>query len=336
MQISKEEALRWHFALQYLENNRSHRLALWVNLYQEFNSALSMRALKYLWMSQKNAHLQLPALAIWEKAIAWADNIVNYLLKNSLNISALPYGWHNFPKVLYRIPDSPWVLFARGSLSALEEGYENDRIGVVGTRSPSKSLTPIAVTLCEQLVKHHYIVVSGLAKGCDLIAHKAALTLNAPTIAALPIGIDQIYPPSHTRHALDIVEKGGVLVSEYPPQNANAPEAKIWNLPPRYYFIRRNRLIAALAKSLVALQTAESGGTMHTVAFAEKYRKPLFCLVTENSIMEAESPSWSGNKQLVLQNKAIPFRTYAELSLRLQTPTQCKNTNKNFQQGSLF
>jgi DNA processing protein len=336
MQISKEEALRWHFALQYLENNRSCRLALWVKLYQEFNTVLSINSLKYLWMSQKKAHLELPAWAVWEKAIAWADNILERLLKNSLSIKALPYGWPHFPKALYQIPDSPWVLFARGNLSALEERYENDRIGVVGTRVPSKGLMPIAGLVCERLAKHDYIIISGLAKGCDLIAHKAALKLGTPTIAALPIEIDKIYPPSHKRYALDILARGGVLVSEYPPQNANAQDQEVDYFPPRYYFIRRNRLIAALAKSLIVLQTPESGGTMHTVAYAQKYQRPIFCLLAEKTIMQKESLSWGGNQKLVLHQKAIPFRTYEDLLLGLKNQTQANSAHKGFEQGLLF
>jgi DNA processing protein len=336
MEISKEEALRWHFALQYLENNRPRRLALWVKLYQEFNTALSINSLKHLWMSQKKAHLELPAWAIWEKAIFWADYILDYLLKNSLTIRALPYGWPNFPKALYQIPDAPWVLFTRGDLSALEERYANDRIGVAGTRAPSKGLAPIAATVCEQLVKHRYIIISGLAKGCDMIAHQAALKLGAPTIAALPVGIDQIYPPSHKRHALAILAQGGVLISEYPPQSANLPEWKFDYFPPRYYFVRRNRLIAALAQSLVVLQTPENGGTMHTVAYAQKYQKPIFCLLAEKAILQKEGLPWSGNQKLVLHQKALPFRTYEDLSLALQNQKQPHNTPKSFGQGLLF
>ena len=111
-------------------------------------------------------------------------------------------------------------------------------------------------------------MISGLAQGCDYAAHNGALDAGGRTIAVLPSGFDHIYPKHHKQLAQRIVCEGGALVSEYAPQAA----ARKWRC------IQRDRIQAALAGQVLLIQSARSGGSMHTVRAALQMNKPVYVL----------------------------------------------------------
>jgi DNA processing protein len=170
----------------------------------------------------------------------------------------------HYPQRLRAIPDPPPVLFARGSLEALDR----DRvIGVVGTREPTDFGASATEEIVAALAGESWLVVSGLAKGIDTLAHRAALRHHTPTAAVMAGGLDNIYPAENRELARAIIEDGGALVSEH----------RVGVLPNRAAFVRRNRIQSGLSAALVVAQTGISGGTMHTVRHAAAQGRPLFC-----------------------------------------------------------
>ena len=158
-----------------------------------------------------------------------------------------------YPDLLKEIPSSPPVLFARGSA----EPRFAQALAVVGTRDA----TPYGRDACEQLcgaaARAGVAIVSGLARGIDAIAHRAALDAGAPTAAVLGGGIDAIYP----RENLGLAERimaNGCLLSEYPVGVKARPD----------HFPRRNRIISGLAQATLVVEAGRSSGALLTADHA--------------------------------------------------------------------
>lgn len=150
----------------------------------------------------------------------------------------------------------PKQLFVRGE-GDINILLTKPRVGVVGTRTPTPYGLAVTKQLVSELCRAGVVVVSGLALGVDGLAHQASIDSDGETIAILPSGIERVYPSSHTRLA-QLVERNGVLISEYP--GDSKPRAD--------QFIARNRLIAAFSDILVIPEAAERSGSLHTARFA--------------------------------------------------------------------
>jgi DNA protecting protein DprA len=170
-----------------------------------------------------------------------------------------------WPRQLLGIANAPLWLFVQGNPTALREPL----IAIVGTRTPSNQALRAASRLAEIVAHEGYGIVSGLAEGIDNLAHKAGLNYRVPQVAVLGTGIDVVYPHTTKRTREELLEHGGVLVSEYLPQTEVS----------RSQFVERNRIQAALASALVPIEGKLQSGTAHTVNFAEKYQRPLFGVV---------------------------------------------------------
>ena len=140
-------------------------------------------------------------------------------------------------------------------------------VAVVGTRRPTPYGKAITEKLVIQLVEAGAIIVSGLAFGVDIIAHKAALEAGGQTIAVLPSGLDNIYPASHRRIAEHITQNGS-LVSEYEPHHQ----------PRKAEFLERNRIVAALSDAVIIPEAAESSGSLNTARQARQMDIPVFAI----------------------------------------------------------
>lgn len=152
--------------------------------------------------------------------------------------------------------------------SNIEDLLNKNLVAVIGSRKPTKESKKFIKEIIPEFKDS--VIVSGLAFGCDIIAHQTAIENDIPTIAVLPCGIDNIYPRNHRFIADKIVKKGGALISEYD------SSAKVSNNK----FIERDSLMAKLSNEIVVVQCAKHSGTMHTVDFAIKYGKKL--LVNDN------------------------------------------------------
>ena len=169
-------------------------------------------------------------------------------------VAVLLPGAPGFPEELAADQDPPAVLFARGRLSALD----GRRVAVVGTRRCTRYGRDVAYELGRDLAAAGVRVVSGLALGIDGAAHRGALAAGAaPPVAVVGSGLDVVYPKSHA-DLWDDVARHGLLLSEAPLRAR--PEA--WRFPVR------NRVIAALSEVVVVVESAERGGSRHTVEAA--------------------------------------------------------------------
>ena len=187
--------------------------------------------------------------------------IENY---EKLGIKVVTCKSDTYPELLLEIGSFPILLYCKGDVSLLE----SECLGVVGTRRATK----YGVTMGEKMVKdvavNKITIVSGLAEGIDTVAHKACLEVGGKTIAVLGGGLLNIFPSSNIKLAEVIVEKGGLLVSEYKP---NEPAIT-------YHFPIRNRIIAGLSKAVFVVEATEKSGSMHTKNFAIEFNREVFAL----------------------------------------------------------
>ena len=166
------------------------------------------------------------------------------------------------PESLRIIKDPPPWLFVQGDLGAL---YLRPAVAVVGTRRPSDKGREAARKVVRMLAAYPVAVVSGLAEGIDEEIHAEALEEGLKNIAFLGHGINIVFPKQTERLRERIVESGGAIASEY------LPDEK-YN---KAYFVRRNRLQAALSDLVIPIEAGERSGTAHTVRFAIEYQKGL-------------------------------------------------------------
>ncbi len=168
-----------------------------------------------------------------------------------------------YPRRLDELADAPVVLYKRGNA-----GLSPQRtVAIVGTRKP----TPHGVAACERLVEelqtYRATVISGLAYGVDIVAHRAALARGLPTFGVLAHGLGEIYPSGHKGTAVEML-RDGALVTEYPSGMRSRRE----------FFPQRNRVIAGLADAVVVIESAEEGGSMITAKLCEGYNRALFAV----------------------------------------------------------
>lgn len=204
-----------------------------------------------------------------------------------------------FPPPLREIPEPPEALYIEGNLPAPEFVY----LTVVGSRRVSAYGAEACEKLISELAGYPVCIVSGLAIGIDTIAHKAALDAQLPTIAwpGSGLGRDVIHPPSNKRLADAIVEAGGALMSEFPPDYPAG----------LHTFPRRNRLMAGLAKAVLIIEAGEKSGTLITARLATDYNRDL--LVVPGSIFAPGSVGTNG----LLRQGAAPATTGRDILLAL-------------------
>ena len=160
-----------------------------------------------------------------------------------------------YPARLRTVEEPPHVLFVRGAPAALATPRA---VAVVGTRRPTEPGRRVAARIADALARTGAVVVSGLAVGIDGAAHAAVVAADRPTVAVLGSGHDRLFPRAHVRLASAIVESGGAVVSELPPDAS----------PSKGTFPRRNRLISGLADATVVVEAAARSGALITARWA--------------------------------------------------------------------
>ncbi|MFO7638511.1 MAG: DNA-processing protein DprA [bacterium] len=168
-----------------------------------------------------------------------------------------------YPTAMREVKGMPPVLFGRGEVRA------DDRlaIAVVGTRRPTHYGQQVAARISRELALHGVTVTSGLARGVDTCAHRAALESGGRTIAVLGSGIDVTYPPENRRLA-DEVAAGGAVLTEF----GLGTEPIATNFP------RRNRIVSALSRGVVAVEAGERSGVLNTVAWAADQGRDVYAV----------------------------------------------------------
>ena len=169
-----------------------------------------------------------------------------------------------YPEYLKRCFRPPFVLFYDGDISLLNNIEKN--LGVVGSRETTEFYISKTYEIITKL-KKNIVIVSGLAKGIDAIAHKAALNSNKKTIGIIGCGLDVVYPLENAKLFKQVREKG-LLISEYPQGSG----------PSQQHFPMRNRLITFITKSLFVPVAAPKSGSVITIGYAAEQGQDIYCL----------------------------------------------------------
>ncbi len=196
------------------------------------------------------------------------------------NISAVTFASKSYPEKLKNIADPPLVLYAKGDVSLLNK----KSISIVGTRKPTPYGRIVTEKFTKELSRAGLVTVSGLAYGIDTVVAKLTLEVGGKTIAVLAGGLDSIYPSQNKSLADEIVETGGLLISEYRPQIK----------PLQYSFIERNRIVSALGLGTLIIEAGKTSGTMATARHALEQGRELF--VVPGNI---NSPESEGTNNLI-------------------------------------
>lgn len=194
-------------------------------------------------------------------ALQRAEREIEFIERH--NITCLGYHDEGYPTRLRECDDAPTLLFYRGSTTL------NPRrvISIVGTRK----CTDYGRDLCENFVRDlsamfpDMLVVSGLAYGIDICAHRAAIKEGLPTVGVLAHGLDRIYPAAHRNTAAQMTTCGGLL-TEY--MSHTEPE--------RSNFLQRNRIVAGMADATIVVESAAKGGALVTANIANSYGRDCF------------------------------------------------------------
>ncbi len=182
------------------------------------------------------------------------------------NINAVYYTDEAYPHRLLEAPDAPVMFYSLGRCD-LESAHV---ISVVGTRHATQYGIRFCDTLIGELSQRlpDLVVVSGLAYGIDIAAHRAALKHGMPTVAVLPRGLNRIYPAMHRNDAIAIARNGGMLLTDYTSQD----EVQKSN------FLARNRIVAALSDCTVIVESAGAGGALVTASLAMSYNRDVMAV----------------------------------------------------------
>lgn len=220
-----------------------------------------------------------------------AEEIIKTAEKSNAQI--LFYTDANYPKRLKELADAPTLLYYNGSanLNAART------ISIVGTRNASEYGKAITEKIVSELASYNVVVISGLAYGIDIAAHKACIKHGVPTIGVMGSGLDIIYPAQHKKTAEEMIANGGLLTENTFGVKPDAPR-----------FPERNRIIAGLGDALIVVETAEKGGTLITAEIAYSYNKEIYAVPGNLGVKSSE-----GSNKLIVQQKAQIFLSVEQI-----------------------
>lgn len=221
------------------------------------------------------------------------EELITLCEKHAIDIVA--WGEKEYPRRLQDIADGPPLLFYKGDIKCLRDRP----LAIVGTRKISDHGR---YTLEQEIVRMadmHPVIISGLAYGTDITAHRACLAHGITTAAVLANGLDEVYPSEHHRVANRIIEDGGVVISEKPPKT---------KLDPRF-FPMRNRIIAGLSEATIVVESNIKGGSMITASLAFDYNREVYAFPGRIS-----DPNSKGTNHLIATQRAQLYTGIEQLA----------------------
>ena len=276
----REEWLN-RIALTWGNRTRQRQLR---KLLDEYPTAVEAAARHPEWLSRE-------ALAFAEKELAFVEKH---------GIGLYYYKDANYPYRLAQCVDAPLLMYAKGNVNVDTKHV----LSIVGTRMPSER----GKDWCRRLVLDlaakvpDLTIVSGLAYGIDVVAHKAALEAGIPTVIIPAHGLDRIYPSVHRQVAIQSLDKGGIL-TEY----ACGTE------PERFNFVARNRIVAGLADAVVVVESKKKGGSLITADMAIDYGRDVFALPGRS-----DDECSAGCNDLIKRNRAQLMENADDLIAAMQ------------------
>jgi DNA processing protein len=192
-------------------------------------------------------------------ALQQAAEQLKFLHKHDIRV--LFYSDDDYPRRLKNCYDAPIILYYKGTADLNHSRV----VSIVGTRKAS----PYGLALCRQLAEflHSYdvLIISGLAYGIDVAAHRGSIAAGIPTVGVLGHGLDRLYPAAHGKVAREMLKNGGLL-TEFP----------LHTLPDKENFPKRNRIIAGIADVTIVVEAASKGGALITAEIANSYNRDVF------------------------------------------------------------
>lgn len=254
-----------------------------------------------LWKERANISRLLPqatdrlqqCLTNWDKQLPQAEAEADEARRRHISLLALTET--DYPTWLKSLPDAPPVLFYKGTASLNAQPM----ISIVGTRHISEYGKDLCRHIVEQLAERlpQATIVSGLAYGVDVHAHRAALACGLPTIGVLGHGLNHLYPPSHRDTANRMTEQGGLL-TEYP---CATPVS-------RENFVQRNRIVAGLSQACIVVESARRGGALITARLAQDYGREVYACPGRLTDLHSE-----GCNRLIARHGAAIFTSVDDL-----------------------
>lgn len=192
-----------------------------------------------------------------------AEKELNFVEKNKIDTYFISNK--KYPNRLKECSDAPILFYFKGNINFNTEKV----ISIVGTRKSTNYGNSSCDAFLKEISSIHpeTLIVSGLAYGIDIQAHRSALKYNLPTVGILAHGLDRIYPAIHRQTATEMIHNGGLL-SDYPSETE----------PDRFNFVKRNRIVAGIADALIVVESDEKGGSLITAEIASSYCKDIFAI----------------------------------------------------------
>jgi len=201
------------------------------------------------------------------------------------NVAVLACTDPDYPPQLAELDDAPPLLFVKGSVDILAM----PGVAVIGTRRPSSYGRRVTSKMVRGIVRHGVVVISGMARGVDSLAHHLALKASGHTVAVLGCGVDVVYPPE-ARSLRDRIAEEGALVSEF--RMGTTPEAM--NFP------RRNRIISGLSRCVLVTEAPRKSGALITADAANNHGREVFAVPADITREQGE-----GSNRLIGQGAHV-------------------------------
>jgi len=208
-------------------------------------------------------------------------------------VSHLFYSDKHYPSRLKQCEDAPLNLFYKGEIDWNKDKF----ISIVGTRKASCFGKKFTNELVKELAPYNPVIVSGLAHGIDVSAHKASLEYGLKTIAVFAHGLDKIYPSAHATIAKTITTKG-CLLTDYLSGTSALPQ----------HFVSRNRIVAGLSDATIVIESAAKGGSLITADIANSYNREVFAVPGNPTDKNAK-----GCNYLIKSQQAILLESAADI-----------------------
>ncbi|MCJ8163604.1 DNA-processing protein DprA [Pontibacter sp. E15-1] len=208
-------------------------------------------------------------------------------------VKLLFYTSPAYPDRLKQIADAPTLLYLRGNANLNQRRI----VSIVGTRQASAYGQTVTERIIEDLKPHHVMIVSGLAYGIDILAHRAALQAGLPTVGVMASGPDIIYPAVHRKYAERMLSQGGLLTESVFGTKPDAPR-----------FPARNRIIAGMSDCTIVVEATKKSGTLITADIAHGYDKEVMAVPGNINSPVSEGPNY-----LIRSLKAAAYTSAQDL-----------------------
>jgi DNA processing protein len=247
--------------------------------------------------------------AIQKDALERAEEEIRFIEKE--NVKPLFFTDDDFPKRLKECADSPVMLYTKGIMDLNATRI----VSIVGSRKS----TSYGKKICEQVVdafsSYNVLILSGMAYGIDICAHRASLKNNIATVGVLAHGLDNLYPAEHYNTSEKMLENGG-LASEFMSNTKMNPE----------YFPRRNRIVAGMADATIVIEATVKSGALITAELANSYDRDVFAVPGR-----LDDPSSEGCNLLIRANKAMLMMSAEDVIRAMNWDTETKKSKERQQ-----